>query len=251
MILNSKTKFIYTLIILVGFFSACKRETSNNLGVISTVDLSQKSLIKIVNLTTGAARNFAYSPELYSPASGAAFAYGATFPAGFNYFAIRSGDNNIVIKDTLSTSTQIPLTIAGWYEPGKRYSIFTYDTITSIRYKMVNDDIVVPADTSARIRFANFIRSGSTLPNFDLYSKNLGANVFSNVAATDVTAFRAYSSKVQDSIFLRETGTTINILGTSVTPEQRRSYTLVFRGRYDATGVSPTVPRTLTLFTNY
>ncbi len=247
-----KIKTFIAVVMLIAFASCSKDYTDTT--SITTVDLSKQVFVKVFSATTGATRNYVYlpTPTSFIPLSGGtALAYGGTMPATSTYFAINEGQNSILIKDTLSTTTQAQIFTVATLTRGKYYSLFTYDTTVSIKTKLVEDNIVVPTDTTARLRFANFVRSGSAIPNFDIYSKNLNANIYTNVALNDVTAFIPYASNVSDSLYIRSTGTSTNVIGMSITPAPKRSYTILFRGRYDATGTSPTVPRTLTTFTSY
>jgi len=242
--------FVAAAIIIAS--TGCSKDYTDTTS-LTIVDASNKAFVKVFSATTGATRNQVYLPTVSSfvPLSaGTALAYGGTMPATSTYFAVNEGLNSILIKDTLATSTQVQTFAVGTFERGKYYSLFTFDTATSIKTKIVADNIVVPTDTTARIRFANFVRSGAAIPNFDIFSKNLNANIYTNVALNDVTPFVAYASAVADSIFVRSTGTSTNLTGMSITPSQKRSYTIVYRGRYDLPAASG-VPRTLTTFTSY
>jgi hypothetical protein len=77
----------------------------------------------------------------------------------------------------------------------------------------------------------------------------MNTNVFSNVSPASVTSFIPYTSKQTDTLFVRETGTT-NLLFqlNGFVPDQKRFYTLVFRGRQDNLYGQT---RTLSSFTNY
>jgi hypothetical protein len=109
----------------------------------------------------------------------------------------------------------------------------------SPKQKTVKNDIIIPDDTTARVRFANFIYSKTPVPNVDLFSVKRNANVFTNVATTDVTGYIPFNSAVTnataDTLMVRETGTTILLaqLNTYL-PIRKRSYTLVLRGSYKA-----------------
>jgi hypothetical protein len=236
----------------MGSLASCKKDFTDTTS-LTQVDPSDKAFVKVISATTGATRNFVYlpTPTSFVPLSGSLLSYGGTLPTGNSYFQVQEGQNSIFIRDTLSTSTQVPIFTVGNFDRGKYYTLFTFDTATSIRTKLVADNLVVPTDTTARVRFANFVRSASAIPNFDIFSKNLNANVFTNVALNDVTSFVPYATNVADSIFVRATGTSTNLIGMSITPVIKRSYTILFRGRYDANGASPTVPRTLTTFINF
>ena len=74
--------------------------------------------------------------------------------------------------------------------------------------------------------------------------------MFTNIQVTDVTDFISYTSSLSDTLYVRETGTT-NLLTqlNGFNPTAKRSYTLIFRGRYQTT--TGTIARTLSSFINY
>jgi hypothetical protein len=264
-ILNKK---MLGVLALFTAFASCEKDYTDTTNLVQ-VDLADKAYVKVFSATTGATRNYAYLPTAssFTPLiGGAAMAYGGTMPAGSTYFSVNEGLNSILIKDTLATSTQAQTFAVGTFERGKYYSIFTYDTTVSIKTKIVVDNIVTPTDTTARFRLANFVRSGSAMPNFDIFSKKRNENIFTNVAVNEVTPFIPYATGTltssTDTIYVRATGTTTNLalFAVSTTPSpgpnylpltRKRSYTMVLRGRLDANGSTPTVPVAAATFTNY
>ena len=148
--------------------------------------------------------------------------------------------------DTAS-NPKLNVSIPATLEAGKYYTVFTYDTLATPKFKLVNDDIQQPSDTSSRIRFANLVQAPIT--NVEIYSQNGKANVFSNIASTDVTPFKQYPSKLIDTFYVRSTGSVVNLATLIFTPGEKRSYTVLFKGRFTTT--SGTLVRTLTLMTNY
>ena len=69
------------------------------------------------------------------------------------------------------------------------------------------------------------------------------------MAVTGVTDFIPVPSAFTDTFYVRETGTTNQLaVLNGLTPTEKRSYTLVFRGRYETT--SGTIARTLSSFIN-
>lgn len=209
---------------------------------------SNKSFVQVFNGTLNSARNYVYVDA--NAVTGAALAYASTFPATPASFAIPSGFKAVVIRDTLSTTTQPSMSFAETFQGGANYTIFMYDTLTSPKQKTVQNNIIIPDDTTARVRFANFIYTKTAVPNVDIFSLKRNANVFTNVQITDVTDFVPYASSLNDTLYVRETGTT-NLLATlnGFNPVRKRSYTLVFRGRYQTTGTTG-VARLLSAFAN-
>lgn len=233
--------------IVAGFaISSCVKELGKEVA-FEDMDFSNKAQVQVYNGTISSTRNFVYVDA--TPVNGSSMAYGATFPSTPSNFAITPGYKNFLIKDTLTTSTQPQMSFAENLAAGKYYTIFMYDTVNSPKQKIVTNDIVFPDDTTARMRFANFVFSKTAVPAVDIYSKRRGVTLFTNVQITEVTNFIPVPSSYTDTFYVRETGTT-NLLATlnSVNPVQKRSYTLVFRGRYQSTSGTPV--RTLSVFAN-
>ena len=232
----------------VLFFS-CEKEFEKL--VVEDTNLPGKALLKVYNSAVNTNRNFVYIDNV--PITGSIIAYGALFPSTGYTAVIEPGSHAVVVKDTLAGSTQTQVSFTSTFEAGKNYTLFTYDTVNSVKYKLVNDIIEVPADTTARIRFANLIYSSTPLPNVDLFSTRRNANIFSNIALSQVTDFIPYASNSVDTLYVRATGTTTNLTPLfAIRPTQKRSYTIVYRGRYGTTTPSTAaLLRSLTSFANY
>lgn len=230
----------------VLLLAACEKETK--LYLSEQTDLSGKAFIKVYSATLNAARNYVYVDNV--PVTGAGIAYGGLFPSVSYYSAINPGARNIEIRDTLLTTTQTPVKFSNTFDAGSNYTVFTYDTITATKQLVVKDNIVVPKDTTARIRFANLIFARTAVPAVDIFSIKRQANIFSNVATNAVTDFIPYATDIADTLFVRATGTAVNLTQLNgILPREKRSYTVVFRGNYQVT--SGTSARTLTSFTTY
>ncbi|NDC76557.1 MAG: DUF4397 domain-containing protein [Chitinophagia bacterium] len=226
--------------------SACEKETK--LYLSEQTDLSGKAFIKVYSATLNATRNYVYIDNI--PVTGAGIAYGGLFPSISYYSAINPGTRNIEIRDTLLTTTQTPVKFSNTFDAGSNYTIFTYDTITATKQLVVKDNIEVPKDSTARIRFANLIFARTAVPAVDIFSIKRQANIFSNVATNAVTGFIPFATDIADTLFVRAAGTTTNLTQLNgILPREKRSYTVVFRGNYQVT--SGTSARTLTSFTTY
>jgi hypothetical protein len=230
----------------VILFAACKKDLT--LFHTEQQDLSNKSMVKVYSSTLGANRNYVYFDNL--PVTGAGIAYGNLFPSVSFYAAIRPGNLSVEIRDTLLTTTQNAIRYSSNFQAGKFYTIFTYDTLNAAKQVTVEDKIVVPNDTTARIRFANMIYSKTAVPAVDIYSIKQKANIFTNVPVTSVTDFIPFASDISDTLFVRATGTTIALTQlNAIVAREKRSYTVVFRGVYQLT--TGTLARTLTSFNTY
>ena len=245
--MNTRSISIILLVLaLGGWLTGCKKEMKIYLP--ENTDLNGKAFVKVYNATLNATRNYVYIDN--TPITGAGLAYGGLFPSVSYYAAIDPGNKAVNIRDTLVTSTQKPVTFNSTFEAGMNYTIFTYDTLTATKQLVVKDNIKVPTDTTARIRFANLIYSRVAVPNVDIYSVKQKANVFTNVSPASVTDFVPMASDVSDTLIVRSTGTTTALTQlNAILPREKRHYTVVFRGVYQLT--SGTNTRALVSFTTY
>jgi hypothetical protein len=242
--------------------------TKNNKQLATTdSDFSNSTTVQVFNAAVKSTRNYVYVDGV--PVSGAALAFGGVFPATAYAFKVNGGLRAFLIKDTLNTSTQPPLTFAENMLIGRSYTIFTYDTFSIIKQITVLNNITVPTDTTSRLRFANFIYNSTTstnpspaaVPNVDVYSYRRipgtpsypGAQtfpnftgitpVFSNVPTYQVTDFIPYASGITDSLYVFATGTTTPLITKSVvtTLTPQRSYTSVYTGSFKGTKTFSTI----------
>ena len=217
---------------LSSVYISCTKETPQIAPLVT--NLSNSAQVQVFSATVKATRNYIYVDG--ASVAGAAFAYGGVFPGTAYSFIVNAGSRSFLIKDTLPTTTQTPLTFTQNLDAGKSYTIFTYDTITSVKQSTVLNNIVVPKDTTCMLRFANFIYNSTPVANVDVYSFRRGTTtpVFSNVATNHVTDFISYASNVTDTLYVYATGTTSPLLVKSVISSfvQSRSYTSVYSGSY-------------------
>lgn len=225
-----------TIFLLALFIAACCKKNDDIL--FNKYDVAKtQALAQVYVATVNAARNVLFVDG--QAISWSTTGLGGIFPSTLaNGFTLDPGIRNFLVKDTLPTSTQVPLSFQQQVDAGKKYTIFLYDTITSPKVKTVETNIVIPSDTTARLRFANFFYSKSAIPAFDIFSKRRNISVASNLKATDVTDFMPFPSYYNDTLIFSEAGTSniaFTLNGINLTP--KKSYTLVLRGRYKiATG---------------
>ena len=232
------------LLIMVATLVSCTKSFDSKLNV--TYSNEKSSNVQFFVATVGAARNYIYVDS--KPINGSALIAGSIFPSVGYGFSVPTGMRSFLIRDTLTATTQPQLSFAQNMEIGKNYTVFAYDTITTVKQKTVETPIVVPADTSCRLRFANFIYNPNAISAVDVFSFNRNTNLFTNVNVTDVTGFIAYpSALLADTLYVRPTGntsTTLYKLTITGGLTQKRSYTLVYRGSDRGT-------KTSSLFANY
>ena len=228
---------------LCSLYISCSRETPLLATTVS--DFSNSATVQVFSATVKSARNFVYVDG--NPVSGTGVSFGGVFPGTAYSIKLPAGSHTFLIKDTLPTTTQPALTFTQALNAGKSYTIFTYDTIPTIQQVTVVNNIVVPTDTSSRLRFANFVYNTTALPNVDVYSYRRGATpIFTNVPTLGVTDFIPYAAGLSDTLYVYATGTTspliVKQLVTSLT--QTRSYTSVYSGSYKGT-------KAISTFANY
>ncbi len=214
--------------------------------LVATYGNNASSNVQLVITTVGASRNYLVVDN--KPVNGAALSSGSIFPTTGYGFSVPTGIRSFLLRDTLTATTQVPVSFAQNMEIGKSYTIFAYDTITAVKQKTVETPIVIPGDTTCRLRFANFVYNPNIIPAVDVFSFNRNTNLFTNVNVTDVTSFVPYPSALAtDTLYIRPTGnTTTNLLKITLTGglTQKRSYTVVYRGSDRGT-------KTSTLFANF
>jgi Domain of unknown function (DUF4397) len=261
--INIYIKGVGTLFISGLILSSCAKTFDAKIPLQS--DLTNNAIVQVYMATVNTARNYVYVDS--KPVNGSSLVLGSVFPTTGYGFGVSSGTRAFLVRDTSSTATQIPLSFAQSLKAGKHYTVFMYDTLTSPKQKTVEDNIVPIADTTARIRFANFVYAKTAIPAVDVYSAVKKANIFTNVQISDVTDFIPYETNRTDTFYLRATGTTTNLqnitpptpapgnvltdISFSLTPREKRHYTLIFRGSYATILTNAAQVRGFGFMTNY
>ncbi|HRF19398.1 MAG TPA: hypothetical protein PK977_14580, partial [Chitinophagaceae bacterium] len=91
-------------------------------------DFSNSSIMQVYVATVNASRNFIWVDA--NRINGASLTTGSVFPTTGFGFNVGGGLRNFLVRDTLSTSTQVPYSFAENLQAGKTYTLFMYDTIT-------------------------------------------------------------------------------------------------------------------------
>src|SRR5690606_27631327 len=127
-------KFLAIAIVLSGLSAtlliSCNRDPIFD-NTPHTSDFSNAAFVKMYNAIVGSNRVYAYADG--NPVNGAAIAYGATFPAHTANpgFVLSPGTHGLIVKDTLRTSTFVPLNFTLNAQANTKYSVFLYDSITT------------------------------------------------------------------------------------------------------------------------
>jgi len=251
------------LVVSGMLFSSCEKTFDTTLPLND--GLNNNAIVQVYMATVNTARNYVYVDN--KPVNGASMVLGSVFPTTGYGFSVPGGTTAFLVRDTASTTTQIPLSFAQNLTVGSHYTIFMYDTLNSPKQKTVEDKIVPITDTTARIRFANFVYSKTAIPAVDVYSVAKQANIFTNVQVSDVTGYIPYQTNRTDTFYLRATGTTTNLqnitpptpapgnvlttISFAVTPRAKRHYTLIFRGSYATILTNAAQVRGFGFMTNY
>ncbi|MBM3413686.1 MAG: DUF4397 domain-containing protein [Bacteroidetes bacterium] len=247
--LNKKYIHGFGVLLLAGIVLISCEKTFDE-KIIQQRDLSANSIAKVYIATVGASRNYVYVDS--KPQNGSALSSGSVFPStGYGFF-VPDGQRDFLIRDTLTLTTQVPLSFTNVMRGGRNYTIFTYDTISAVKQKTVETAINIPIDTTCRVRFANFAYNGlAVTPAVDIVSLGKNEVVATNLQYTDVTEFIVHPTKIGTEAFQVRLAGTSTVLATSAISilEPKRSYTVVYRGSHRAT--SGASIRTVSLFLNY
>jgi hypothetical protein len=230
--------------------ASCTRKSGKEVAQ-ENQNFSNKTLVQVYDATINSTSTQVFIDG--NAVTGTALAYGAVFPSSAYAFQVDPGLRAFNIRNTTAGTTQAPITFSENLDGNKNYTIFMYDTMTTAKQITVENKIVIPSDTTARVKFGNFAwsRTGAA-PNVDVFSKLRGENVFSNIAPTQVTEYIPYAAAITDSLIVRQAGTAIALDTATFNFTRKRSYTLVYRGRagYNEAG-GATFPRILSSFVNY
>src|SRR4051794_35614652 len=101
------------VILVVGpavffYIPSCKREIPQ-VAVVNP-GVSTVATVQVFNATVRSTRNYIYVDNV--PVSGAAVAFGGVFPATAYAFMVNAGSRSLLIKDTATVTSQVPLTFS-------------------------------------------------------------------------------------------------------------------------------------------
>jgi hypothetical protein len=240
--------------VTASLLPACVKDKGKEVAMEQS-NFTNTAMMQVYNAIVNSTRNAVTVDAKF--VTGATLAYGGVFPSTPASFNITPGFRAFNVYDTLAAATQVPLSFAEDLQAGANYTIFLYDSINAPKQKTVYNNIVVPNDTTSRLRFANFVyNSGANIgTGFDIFSVKRNAVVFSNVIQTQVTDYIPYASALNDTFYIRLNGSSTNLTNgattifTTLNPTRLRSYTLIFRGSYKAT--TGTNAKALATFANY
>lgn len=228
--MKAKLIYIIPLLTLAVVNNGCRKKAND---VTPTRDVKEQAYVQWFNGTLNSTRNFIFVNA--AQINGTTNSFGALFPTSSYAFAVYSGATGVVIRDTLSTSTQVAQNFVHYFEADKSYTIFTYDTITSPKRLVVENDHAYPDDSRARVRFVNLIYNPTTPPMVDIFSVNRNTNIATNLSVAQLTEYFAFDAGVADTWQVRQSGTTTVMATATISGSSlmtRRFYTLVYRGSH-------------------
>lgn len=240
---------LFLIIAVVGLFSACKKDFDGRAS--ESVGTENKAFIRFVPGSLAAARNFITLDG--ARLNGTGLAMGGVFPGASTITAfatILPGARTIRVFDSAALPMQTPVSISATFDVGKFYTVYTYDTSNAVKALINQDEFSVPSDTTANVKFVNIIYSSSAIPNVDLYSRRKRANIATNIAPLGNSNYVKHISGLSDTLEVRATGTTTTLtIVNGFTFNAKRTYNVVFRGRYQST--TGTMSRGLTVMATY
>jgi len=240
---------LFLIIAVIGLLTACTKDFDGR--TTESVGTENKAFIRIVSGSVGAARNFATLDGALL--NGTPLSMGGIFPGASTVTAfatILPGARTIRVYDSAVVPMQTPVSISAVFDAGKFYTVYTYDTSNAVKALIQNDVFTVPADTTASVKFVNIIYSSTAVPNVDLFSRRRQANIASNIAPLASSNYIPHISGLTDTLEVRATGTTAPLaIINGFTFNQKRTYNVVFRGRYQST--SGTMSRGITVMATY
>lgn len=229
-------KYILVFSITAIAFQACSKEFND--PTLRNDDIGGVATVKVFNAAMATQRNNIFVDGVRQMRT--AFAYGGAVPAhaGDLGFTLAPGVRNIIIRDTLNTSTQPVLSFAIDAKAGKSYSVFMYDSLTDVKQLNVENNFIKPPANKALIRFVNLLYSKRAVPDVTVSDTTNRTVLWSGIAKTQVTEYvevEAGSSSVYN-FFDPIGGRSFGLL--SLTPTPGRVYTIILRGSY----LTPVLP---------
>ena len=111
-----KIILILWVLVIPALYMSCTKETPHIATAVT--ELSNSASVQVFSATVKAARNYVYIDGV--PVSGIVFAYGGVFPGTAYSFKVNAGSRSMTIRDTLPTTTQVPLTFTQTWEARKK-----------------------------------------------------------------------------------------------------------------------------------
>jgi hypothetical protein len=153
-----------------------------------------------------------------------------TFPNNTGYLTVNSGTRNIKVNVTGTMTTVIEANVD--FMQNKNYSVFAVNSVSNIEPLLVEDDLTVPAQSKAHVRF---IHLSPDAPAVDITLTD-GTIVFGNKSFKEFTAFTPLDAGTYD-LQVRVAGTpTVALDLPGITLEAGKIYTVFAKGFLSGVG---------------
>ncbi len=169
----------------------------------------------------------------------AALSYGSVFPgtASNAYMAVEAGVDTLrlSIPGVVNTDSVTILTLYKYLAPGKYYTFIITDSLLAGRdsSKIFVQDLYAPPVVSyINLRFIHAVINDTAGKTVDLWSYARNAAIITKVKPDSVSSFllAGVNPSVPDTLYVRRTGTTLNLAKLLFAPTPQRTYTLYYYG---------------------
>lgn len=156
-----------------------------------------------------------------------------SFPQNTGYLSLKSGTRNIKVNASGTSTTVINADVP--FGQGKKYSVYAYDVLNSIKAFVVEDNLATPASGKAHIRFFH-LSPGAPAVNVGVLSGATFTGVFTN------RSFETQATATANAVFtpvdagtynfdVRVAGTTTSVLTlNNINLQAGKIYTVFAKG---------------------
>jgi hypothetical protein len=229
----NKLKYILFSTALAYLFSGCEKDRLR-LPVTSGVAMNA-AYVKVMYYSP--TPNYDFVLKIDTAKVGKTFFYSLVSPAdGSTYYSVPGGNvtGKFVWPFTgTSQDSLVHFTFTHNLEAGKFYSILVADTGIKARTIPLEDDLTLPAENKAKVRFVNAMY---TIPAVDVKLADgtvLAENVAFGTASNYVELNTAQMYNIRylnPGTNTQLTGTNVNTFKSDLLPGNKRIYTVVLRG---------------------
>lgn len=165
----------------------------------------------------------------------------ANIPSGSTRFDIINARLNLAVVPSIPSfrAGDTLATFTATLDKGKYYSLYIGDTVPTVRVTLKEDNLIVPAYQTYKIRVANFIMNPSD--TLTLFSVRQNAEIISNVAHKNVSDWVQLPLPIiSDTLIFRKKGSVVAYVQVNgFSPTGLRMYTILGRGKTGVPGKAP------------
>ena len=208
-----------TIVTTAFMFVGCSDEETP----VTPVNTPSNSLVKVIHASPDA-------PGVDLLVDNTVAGTNLTFPNNTGYLTVNSGTRNIKVNVTGTMTTVIEANVD--FMQNKNYSVFAVNSVSNIEPLLVEDDLTVPAQGKAHVRF---IHLSPDAPAVDITLTD-GTIVFGNKSFKEFTAFTPLDAGTYD-LQVRVAGTpTVALDLPGITIEAEKIYTVFAKGFLSGVG---------------